>query len=992
MSHETKIFIKFLIALGLIIAGLMFFSTAHAQAPSFWYPNDNNELQPVDDVFGLKIPSIDQGCLEADGDGVISSTGVSCGSGGGGNLDGQGIAGMLAVWSDTFTLGVSNIINVGSLNATNTNATSTFSGGLSSLLYNVFGPSLFSGAVTHNASTTFAVPPSSNQAAYADDQLIRKGEFDAAIAAALAGQTYKVAADVSTTGNVNLANGLENGDTQDGVTLVTGMRVLVHLQSAQAENGVYIVPVSGAASRATDLDTTAELDSGATITVTMGTTYGNTLWIQVTDNPTIGVDPIVWNQLPAPDPIQAGDALERVGDIFNVLFDDVTIGLTSNMLQVKDLAITGAKLAVGAVDLAGSKITGILGLTNGGTGASTAQGARTNLLPSQSGQSGKFLSTNGTDVLWAEAGSGGSVATTSFGATVIPYPLISSASLNQSMGAAPSGDQEFGSTVSASSTISRRPYDMSRVDSFWLTADQRSAGATGQTMRLQCSTDGTVWYDAGGSAATLSIQATGNLKESNPATLNTACRTKVILRLMGNGGNGTANPAFRSITAQFRLTQPAAGETATSSLPMNFISTFTAQAFSNMVAATTTYAYQPFDTTNATRYRLGKNQTVLASTATNARVWLECSQNGTTFVEATTDSGRYLSIFAAGTTTTDWLTLRPTCVGNVDYRLQGAGGVGAASDPAFTYLGAQFDTTEQVIGDTNWIDGVSDAIYYLLGNVGIGTTTPSAKLAVDGNVIFQGDEFATTTIGDMNTFVTIGRSILDGIGIADLKIPVLFGKVLSSTLGQLDILGIYNELLILSPIGSDPKLSFADLDFGNGSSAGTLLFSIADAVFNFNSSLELQAPNGDTSVSLSLFTSDRATSTSIQLTEDDSLFFLGADGGNYFNSSVAILSDDDNGFLVLANPLGDILSAIGFSTSTDQQQFIQASGGYYFDNNIGIGSSAFAPKSRLHITDGDVWIVSSTRGLIQTSPDGTCWRQTISNLGVASWSSITCPN
>jgi len=50
-------------------------------------------------------------------------------------------------------------------------------------------------------------------------------------------------------------------------------------------------------------------------------------------------------------------------------------------------------------------VTGTLAIGNGGTGATTAQGARTNLLPSQSaGQSGYVLTTNGTDVQWSYLG------------------------------------------------------------------------------------------------------------------------------------------------------------------------------------------------------------------------------------------------------------------------------------------------------------------------------------------------------------------------------------------------------------------------------------------------------------------------------------------------------------------------------------------------------------------------------------------------------------
>lgn len=56
--------------------------------------------------------------------------------------------------------------------------------------------------------------------------------------------------------------------------------------------------------------------------------------------------------------------------------------------------------------LSGGTLTGLasdLAIADGGTGAGTAQGARTNLLPTQAGQSGKALLTDGTDVYWGAA-------------------------------------------------------------------------------------------------------------------------------------------------------------------------------------------------------------------------------------------------------------------------------------------------------------------------------------------------------------------------------------------------------------------------------------------------------------------------------------------------------------------------------------------------------------------------------------------------------------
>lgn len=83
---------------------------------------------------------------------------------------------------------------------------------------------------------------------------------------------------VATTANVNLSTGLENGDTIDGVTLATGDLVLVRAQSTASQNGIYTVPASGAASRASVADTGAEVRS-AVILVSEGTTYANQLFL-----------------------------------------------------------------------------------------------------------------------------------------------------------------------------------------------------------------------------------------------------------------------------------------------------------------------------------------------------------------------------------------------------------------------------------------------------------------------------------------------------------------------------------------------------------------------------------------------------------------------------------------------------------------------------------------------------------------------------------------
>lgn len=68
-----------------------------------------------------------------------------------------------------------------------------------------------------------------------------------------------------------------------------------------------------------------------------------------------------------------------------------------------DLASIGGSLSLS------TQVTGTLPIANGGTGASTASGALTALLPSQTSQSGKVLGTNGTSASWVSAMAPGGV-------------------------------------------------------------------------------------------------------------------------------------------------------------------------------------------------------------------------------------------------------------------------------------------------------------------------------------------------------------------------------------------------------------------------------------------------------------------------------------------------------------------------------------------------------------------------------------------------------
>ena len=114
---------------------------------------------------------------------------------------------------------------------------------------------------------------------------------------AIAGMRTRIITKVATTGNVNLTNGLENGDTIDGITLQTGDKILVKSQTDATENGIYISPSSGSASRDTNYDTVEEL-AGQMIVVQQGSTNADKIFLCTTDNSgSIGSVDIVFSQV-----------------------------------------------------------------------------------------------------------------------------------------------------------------------------------------------------------------------------------------------------------------------------------------------------------------------------------------------------------------------------------------------------------------------------------------------------------------------------------------------------------------------------------------------------------------------------------------------------------------------------------------------------------------------------------------------------------------------
>jgi hypothetical protein len=206
-----------------------------------------------------------------------------------------------------------------------------------------------------------------------------KGYVDAA----RQGLDVKQSVRVATTAPINLSADLEAGDLIDGVTLVAGDRVLVKNQSTAIENGIYVAVSSGAASRSSDANGTAdtgELLPGTFTFVEEGTVNSDKGFVVSTNGTiTIDVTQIAWTQFSGAGSFEAGDGISQTGNTINV-------NVVADRTEITSDAVDIASTYVGqeSITTLGTITTGVwngtdVAVADGGTGASDAASARTNL-------------------------------------------------------------------------------------------------------------------------------------------------------------------------------------------------------------------------------------------------------------------------------------------------------------------------------------------------------------------------------------------------------------------------------------------------------------------------------------------------------------------------------------------------------------------------------------------------------------------------------------
>jgi len=176
------------------------------------------------------------------------------------------------------------------------------------------------------------------------------------------GLDVKDSVKVATTANITLSG----TQTIDGIAVSADERVLVKNQTTASQNGIYLCKASSWV-RTDDFAANATV-AGAFCFVEKGSTNADSGFVVSSDtgSDVVGTNDIVFTQFSGTGSgVSAGNGLSKSGSVMSV--DPKANG---------GLVIESSKLAV---DLSASSITGTLAVDDGGTGATSASNARTNL-------------------------------------------------------------------------------------------------------------------------------------------------------------------------------------------------------------------------------------------------------------------------------------------------------------------------------------------------------------------------------------------------------------------------------------------------------------------------------------------------------------------------------------------------------------------------------------------------------------------------------------
>jgi hypothetical protein len=222
------------------------------------------------------------------------------------------------------------------------------------------------------------------------------------------GLDVKQSVRVATTAPINIATDLNGGDVIDGVTLVSGDRVLVKNQSTASENGIYQANVGGPAPRTSDADGTAdtgELKPGTFTFVEEGTANSDKGFVVSTNGViTVGSSSIEWTQFSGAGSFTAGDGLSQSGNTINVNVTANRTAITADAIDIASTYVGQSTITTLGTITTGTWDATTVAVTAGGTGV---ESFTDNGVVYGNGTSALDVTSAGTEHQVLRAGSGG---------------------------------------------------------------------------------------------------------------------------------------------------------------------------------------------------------------------------------------------------------------------------------------------------------------------------------------------------------------------------------------------------------------------------------------------------------------------------------------------------------------------------------------------------------------------------------------------------------
>ena len=189
------------------------------------------------------------------------------------------------------------------------------------------------------------------------------------------GLDVKASVRAATTANITLSG----EQTIDGVSVVAGDRVLVKNQTAGENNGIYVASASSWA-RSSDADSNTEVTPNLFTFVEEGTANADSGWtLSNNGSITLGTTALTFSQFSGAGQITAGDGLTKTGNTINAVGTAGRVSVSANAIDIDSTYVGQDTITTVGTITTGTWNGTDIAVADGGTGASDAAGAKTNL-------------------------------------------------------------------------------------------------------------------------------------------------------------------------------------------------------------------------------------------------------------------------------------------------------------------------------------------------------------------------------------------------------------------------------------------------------------------------------------------------------------------------------------------------------------------------------------------------------------------------------------